>query len=54
MRCVLSLDKLKSTLSRVTESNARRHDNLGFNMSLSMVQVDIDSRLLLSLTSHSC
>ena len=49
-----TLDRPNSTYSRVTESNARRHDNLGFNMSLSMVQVDIDCRSLLSFTSHFC
>jgi hypothetical protein len=48
------LDTLNSTYCRVTESNARRHDDLGFDMSLSMVQVDVDCRLLLRFTSHFC
>lgn len=48
------LDRLNSTYSRLTESNARRYDNLGFNMSLPVVQGDVDCRMLLSLTSHSC
>ena len=48
------LERLDSTYHRLTESNARRHDHLGFNMSLPMVQVNIDCRLLLlSLTSRS-
>jgi G-protein alpha subunit len=44
------LDRLNSTYSRLTESNARCHDNLGFNMSLPMVQDNVDCRLLLNLS----
>ena len=40
------LDRLNSTYNHLTESNARRDDNLGFNMSLPMVQVDVDCRIL--------
>jgi hypothetical protein len=47
------LDRQNSTYCFLTESNARRHDHLGFNMSLPMVQVDVDCRLPLSLTSRS-
>jgi hypothetical protein len=48
------LDRLNSTYGCLTESNARCHDHLGFNMSLAMVQVDVDCRsLLLSLTGRS-
>lgn len=48
------LDRLNSTYIRLAESNARRHDNLGFDMSLPMVQVDVNCRLLLGLTGRSC
>lgn len=48
------LDLQNNIYGCLTESNARRHDHLGFNMSLPMVQVDVDCRLpLLGLTSRS-
>jgi guanine nucleotide-binding protein subunit alpha, other len=43
------LDRLSGTYHNPAESNARCHDNLGFNMSFSVVQVDIDCELLLNL-----
>jgi hypothetical protein len=43
------LDRLSSTYCNLAESNARCHDNLGFNMSFSVVQVDVDRGSLLYL-----
>ena len=44
------MDELNGTYSHPIESNARCHDNLGFNMSLPMVQVNVDCGLLLNLS----
>ena len=47
MRCVLScMDRLNGAHNRLIESNARCHDNLGFDMSLPMVQDDVDCGFL--------
>ena len=37
-----SMARLNGTYSHPIESNARCYDNLGFNMSLPMVQIDVD------------
>jgi len=47
-------DRLNDTYSHPIESNARCHDNLGFDMLLPMVQVNVDRELLKSLTSCAC
>jgi hypothetical protein len=47
------LDELNGTYSHPIESNARCHDNLGFNMSLPMVQIDVDCGSLQSPTKCS-
>jgi G-protein alpha subunit len=46
--CAL-LDSLSDAYHNLAESNARCHDDLGFNMSFSVVQVNVDRKLLLNL-----
>jgi guanine nucleotide-binding protein subunit alpha len=45
-------DGLDGTYGHPIESNARCHDNLGFNMSLPMVQINVDCGSLQSLTNY--
>jgi hypothetical protein len=55
MRYVAVMDRLNGAHhSHLIESNARCHDNLGFDMSLPMVQDDVDCALLQDLTSRPC
>jgi hypothetical protein len=48
------MDGMSHTYSHFIESNAGCHDNLGFVMSLPMVQDNVDCMLLQSMTSYSC